>query len=67
MTLVDTATAAVAAGVTERTIRRWVAAGHLTNHGTSRRVAVDLDSVTAMSAKLCSTGESAPQTPTESA
>ena len=45
ITLVDTETAALAAQVTPRTIRRWVADGALTNHGTARRVMVDLDEV----------------------
>ena len=40
MTLVDTATAALAAGVTERTIRRWVNVGRLTNHGTPRAIRI---------------------------
>lgn len=34
--LVDPATAAALAGVTERTLRRWTAAGHLPRHGTPR-------------------------------
>ena len=43
MILVDSATAALALGVSERTIRRWVQAGRLTNHGDTRRLVVDID------------------------
>lgn len=43
--ILDSATAAAAAGVTERTIRRWVRAGILHNHGTDRRMLVHLDDV----------------------
>lgn len=43
MTLVDTATAAVAAGVTDRTIRRWVHAGRIANHGNQRHIRIDLN------------------------
>ena len=43
MTLIDTATAAVGANVKDRTIRRWVAADRLKNHGTQRRILIDLE------------------------
>ncbi|MQB00508.1 MAG: hypothetical protein GEU78_09495 [Actinobacteria bacterium] len=43
--ILDSATAAHAAGVTERTIRRWVRSGVLRNHGTDRRLLVHLDDV----------------------
>lgn len=42
MKLIDSATAAVALSVTERTIRRMVASGKLANHGTARRILIDL-------------------------
>jgi excisionase family DNA binding protein len=45
MTLIDTETAASALGVTDRTVRRWVRDGTLANHGTARRIRVDLDEV----------------------
>ncbi len=38
--LLDTTAAALALGVTTRTIRRWVHAGQLTNHGTPTRIRV---------------------------
>lgn len=41
--MVDSRTAALAYGVTSRTIRRWVEDGRLINHGTRRRIRVDLD------------------------
>ena len=44
-TLIDTEAAAVAVGVTSRTIRQWVAEGKLENHGEKRRVMVDLDAL----------------------
>lgn len=43
MTLIDTGAAAVYLRVTQRTIRRMVTRGQLTNHGTSRAIRVDLD------------------------
>jgi hypothetical protein len=42
MTLVDTETAAIALGVTARRVRQLVAEGKLTNHGTARRILVDI-------------------------
>ena len=42
LTLVDTDTAAIALGVTSRRIRQLVAEGKLTNHGTARRILVDI-------------------------
>lgn len=45
MTLIDSEVAACAAGVSARTIRRWIAAGLLTNHGDVRRIQVDLDTL----------------------
>ena len=45
MTLLDTATAALALGVTERTVRRWVIAGKLANHGTARAIRIALEDV----------------------
>ena len=45
VTLIDTAMAAVALGVTDRRIRQLVAAGKLTNHGTTRRILVKLEDV----------------------
>ena len=42
VTLVDTETAAIALGVTARRIRQLVAEGKLTNHGTARRILVDI-------------------------
>ena len=49
MKLVDTATAAAAIGVTDRTIQRWVRAGILRNHGGPRRILVDLDTLDTVS------------------
>jgi len=43
VTLVDTQVAAVAVGVTRRTVQLWVAKGLLANHGTARRIRVDLN------------------------
>lgn len=51
-TLVDTATAAVATGRSERTIRRWVTLGRIPNHGTPRKMLVLLDDL--VSATVCS-------------
>ena len=45
MTLIDTAMAGVALGLTSRRIRQLVAAGKLTNYGTTRRILVELDEV----------------------
>lgn len=45
MTLIDSATAAVALGIGQRDVRRLVAAGKLTNHGTARRILLSLDEV----------------------
>lgn len=42
MTLIDTTIAAILTGVTPRTIRRWVHAGRLTNHGDPRHIRIDL-------------------------
>lgn len=39
---VSSSAAAVALGVSDRTIRRWVVEGRLTNHGTPKRVMLDL-------------------------
>jgi hypothetical protein len=52
VTTVDTATAAVATGRSERTIRRWVAAGVIPNRGTPRKVRVLLADL--VSASVCS-------------
>ncbi len=41
--LIDTETAAYAAGITERRIRQLVETGALKNHGTARRIRVDFD------------------------
>lgn len=51
MTLVDTTVAALAAGVTPRTIRRWIHTGRLTNHGTPRHIRINLDQLD--DAQLC--------------
>ena len=45
VTLLDTATAAAALGVTERTVRRWVVAGKIANHGTARAIRIALADV----------------------
>lgn len=45
MRLLDTATAAVALGCSERRIRRLVRRGLLTNHGSGWRILVDLAEV----------------------
>jgi fatty acid-binding protein DegV len=49
---VDTLAASMAAGVTDRTVRRWVKAGKLANVGTARRVRVDLDALLALVADV---------------
>jgi hypothetical protein len=54
MTLIDSEVAALMLRCTDRHVRRLVAAGSLLNHGTTRRIRVDLDAVAAMSAKVCS-------------
>lgn len=46
MRLIDSATAAVALGLTPRRIRQLVAAGRLKNYGTTRRILVSLDELT---------------------
>ncbi len=56
MTL-DTATAALALGVTPRTVRRWVHAGQLANHGTPTHIRVSVADLAPMSASMRSTGE----------
>ena len=45
MTLLDTAMAAAALGVTERTVRRMVVRGQLANHGTARAIRIALEQV----------------------
>ena len=45
---VDVQVAAASLGVTDRTIRRWVEAGRLTNHGDARRILVDMAEVEAL-------------------
>lgn len=40
---VDSKTAALAFGVTDRTVRQWVVEGWLINHGTTRRILIDPD------------------------
>lgn len=42
---IDTEAAAVMLGVHPRTVRKMVAAGTLTNHGTTRRIRLDVDQV----------------------
>lgn len=63
MIVVDTVVAALHYGVTDRTVRRWVALGWLVNHGTARRVQVELHEHAPMSATLCSTGDVSPTAP----
>lgn len=41
--LIDTETAAYAAGVSERRVRQLVQAGELTNYGTRNRIRIDYD------------------------
>lgn len=43
--VIDIETAAVVLGCTGRHVRRMVADGRLVNHGTARRILVDLDEV----------------------
>lgn len=43
--LVDSSVAAVALGVTVRTVQRWIRDGVLVNYGSTRRVLVSLDSI----------------------
>ena len=45
MTLLDTAMAAAQLRVTERTVRRLVERGTLTNHGTPRRILISLEQI----------------------
>ena len=45
---VDVQVAAASLGVTDRTIRRWVEAGRLANHGGERRILVDMAEVEAL-------------------
>lgn len=45
MTLIDSATAAAALGITERTVRRLVTRGKFTNHGTPRAILIDLEQI----------------------
>lgn len=40
--LLDSASAAILLGVTDRTVRNWISAGRLANHGEDRRILVDL-------------------------
>ncbi|MBY8882379.1 hypothetical protein [Actinacidiphila acidipaludis] len=44
--LVPTAVAALAASVTEATIRKWVSRGKITRYGTPGRSQFDIDEVT---------------------
>ncbi|WP_242909379.1 MerR family transcriptional regulator [Actinomadura terrae] len=43
--LVPTELAALAAGVSEATIRKWASRRKLTRHGTTRRALYDLDEI----------------------
>lgn len=61
MIVLDTAAAARHYGVTDRTIRRWVVLGLLVNHGTARRVRVELLEREAMSARVCSSRDVSPK------
>ncbi|HEY9371517.1 helix-turn-helix domain-containing protein [Streptomyces sp.] len=45
MTLIDSHAAAVAVGVTVRTIQRWVRSGRLVNYGRGNAILVDLDTL----------------------
>lgn len=45
--LIDTETAAYAAGVSERRVRQLVQAGELTNYGTRNRIRIDYDELAA--------------------
>ncbi|MGH9001958.1 MAG: helix-turn-helix domain-containing protein [Acidimicrobiia bacterium] len=44
--LIDTTTAGIALGVSDRTIRRYVTDGMLTNHGHGRRILIDVAELT---------------------
>lgn len=46
--LVPTQTAALAAGVTEATIRKWASRGKLTRYGRAGRAEYDLDEILAL-------------------
>lgn len=61
VTLIDTEVAALMLRCTDRHVRRLVAAGKVLNHGTTRRLLLDLDAVATMSASLCSDGTSVPR------
>lgn len=45
MRLIDSETAASALDVTSRTVRRMVASGLLVNHGTAKRIQLDISEV----------------------
>lgn len=45
--LIDTETAAYAAGISERRVRQLVQAGELTNYGTRNRIRIDYDQLAA--------------------
>lgn len=51
MNLVDSEVAALALGVSVATLRRLVARGEITNHGTGRRIRVDLDELQTFSCR----------------
>jgi len=54
--LVDTELAALAAGVTEATIRKWASRRKLTRHGRPGRALYDLDEVVVLVARRAGAG-----------
>jgi len=58
MILIDPALAAVILRRTPRTIRRLVTSGQLTNHGTPRRILIDLEQAADLATHRHAVGDS---------
>jgi hypothetical protein len=57
--IVPTEIAALAAGVTQATIRKWASRGHLTRYGQPGRAEYDLDEVIQIVSRRCPAAPSA--------
>lgn len=65
MRVIDTATAAVLLGCTPRRVQQLVQCGTLTNHGTTRRIRLDVDELSdfAYGMRSCRTAPKATEQP----